>query len=144
MPDDRILRGPAPCPCEHAVRAFLPRLVGGLARCDMCGMEFMRPRQNDLDEADRRRREALRDALQQQRQLNALYNLFLDTAAMTNLLPFWPAPDVVVPDNATAELVELARAGKRAEFDVLAACLMPREQIATCWAGTRVRLGFGD
>src|SRR3970282_2472329 len=108
MRDDRVLRGPAPCAGEHAVRAFLPRLVGGLARCDMCGMEFMRPRQNDLDEADRRRREALRDALPPQRQLNALYNLFLDTAAMTNLLPFWPAPDVVVPDKANAALGEFA------------------------------------
>jgi len=48
----------------------------------------------------------------------------------------------VVADNATEELVTLARSGDRAGFDALASCLMPTEQIAECWTGVRVRLGM--
>jgi len=47
-----------------------------------------------------------------------------------------------VADNATEELVTLARSGDRAGFDALASCLMPTEQIAECWTGVRVRLGM--
>lgn len=50
--------------------------------------------------------------------------------------------DTVVPDNASEELVALARTGDRDAFDALAACLMPPESVAECWAGTRVRLGL--
>ena len=45
-------------------------------------------------------------------------------------------------DNATEELVALAREGKREEFDALAGCLMPANEIAACWTGTRCRLGL--
>ena len=47
-----------------------------------------------------------------------------------------------VADNATEELVTLARSGDRAGFDALASCLMATEQIAECWTGVRVRLGM--
>ena len=47
----------------------------------------------------------------------------------------------VVGDNATEELVDLARADQRAEFEALAACLMPKERIAECWRGARARIG---
>lgn len=52
------------------------------------------------------------------------------------------SPAAASPDNATEELIALVRAGDRGAFDALASCLMPLEQIAECWAGTRVRLGL--
>ena len=44
-------------------------------------------------------------------------------------------------DNASAELVGLARAGDREGFRALAGCLMPAAQVEECWRGTRARLG---
>ena len=48
-----------------------------------------------------------------------------------------------VGDNASAELIALARSGDREGFDAMAGCLMPSEAVAECWAGTRQRLGLG-
>ena len=50
-----------------------------------------------------------------------------------------PDPSVV-GDNASSELVDLARAGDRDGFDALASCLMPADTIAECWNGVRRRL----
>lgn len=50
------------------------------------------------------------------------------------------APDNA--DNASAELVDLARAGDRDAFAALAGCLMPAGEVDECWAGCRRRLGF--
>jgi len=44
-------------------------------------------------------------------------------------------------DNASAELVGLARAGDREGFRALAGCLMPAAQVEECWRGVRARLG---
>ena len=44
-------------------------------------------------------------------------------------------------DNATEELLALARSGDRAGFDALAGCLMPAEKVGECWSGARQRLG---
>ena len=52
------------------------------------------------------------------------------------------SPQNIVADNASEELVAFARAGKREDFDALAGCLMPAEEIAECWAGCRVRLNL--
>ncbi len=51
-----------------------------------------------------------------------------------------PAP---LADNASQELVDLARAGDRDGFTALAGCLMPADEVEECWAGTRQRLGLG-
>lgn len=45
-----------------------------------------------------------------------------------------------VGDNASAELVDLARAGDREGFRALASCLMPVKKVDECWSGTRKRL----
>lgn len=45
-------------------------------------------------------------------------------------------------DNASQELVDLARQGDAAGFRALAACVMPVEEIGECWAGARRRLGL--
>ena len=45
-------------------------------------------------------------------------------------------------DNASAELIDLARIDDRDGFNALAACLMPPIRVAECWNGTRARLGL--
>ena len=45
-------------------------------------------------------------------------------------------------DNAMQELLELAKAGDRLGFSAVAGCLMPKEEVDECWAGTRTRLGL--
>ena len=44
-------------------------------------------------------------------------------------------------DNASAELVDLARAGDESGFRALASCLMPAGEVEECWHGVRARLG---
>jgi hypothetical protein len=48
----------------------------------------------------------------------------------------------VVEDNATSELVDLARRGDHALFVELASLLVPSEKVEECWVGARRRLGL--
>lgn len=45
-----------------------------------------------------------------------------------------------VSDNATEELLALAKSGDRAGFKELASVLMPMDEVDECWEGTRRRL----
>ena len=47
-------------------------------------------------------------------------------------------------DNASGELVGLARACDYGGFRALASCLMPIDEIEECWRGARARLGRSD